>query len=164
MPNQKYAIRTSVCVSHGNPPFERREMHAHAVKLLAHLPSSRILPYYLIALVVLARKTFRLAFTNNLLAEPLSRKAALEHAEISYDIATALDDRVLGCDGAVGRDAQLEGCEERVRYFVGGEDDVIVLEEALREKVAERVVLFVEGKDSGVGNAWNLSLVGDVVG
>jgi hypothetical protein len=37
--------------------------------------------------------------------------------------------------------------------LVGGEDNVVVLEEALREEVAKRVVFLVEGEDTGVGDA-----------
>lgn len=40
-----------------------------------------------------------------------------------------------------------------MRDLVCCEDDVVILEEALREEVAERVVLFVEGEDCGVGDA-----------
>jgi hypothetical protein len=37
--------------------------------------------------------------------------------------------------------------------LVCGEDDVVILEEALREEVAEGVVFLVEGEDGGIGNA-----------
>lgn len=37
--------------------------------------------------------------------------------------------------------------------FVSGEGDLGVLEEALREEVAERVVFLVEGEDGSVGHA-----------
>jgi hypothetical protein len=40
-----------------------------------------------------------------------------------------------------------------VRDLVGGEGDLGVLEEALREEIGERVVFFVEGEGGGVGNA-----------
>jgi hypothetical protein len=36
--------------------------------------------------------------------------------------------------------------------LVCGEDDVVILEEALREEVAEGVVFLVEGEDGGIGN------------
>lgn len=39
-------------------------------------------------------------------------------------------------------------------HFVRREDDVVVLEEALGEQVAEGVVLLVEGEDCGIGDAW----------
>lgn len=38
--------------------------------------------------------------------------------------------------------------------FVRGEHDGGVLEETLREEVAEGVVFFVEGEDGGVRDAW----------
>jgi hypothetical protein len=41
-----------------------------------------------------------------------------------------------------------------VRNLVCGEDNVVVLEEALGEEVAERVVFFVKGEDGGIGDAW----------
>lgn len=37
--------------------------------------------------------------------------------------------------------------------LVGGKDNVLVLEEALGEEVAERVVLLVEREDGCVGNS-----------
>jgi hypothetical protein len=40
-------------------------------------------------------------------------------------------------------------------HFVRGEHDGGVLEEALREEVAERVVFFVEGEDGCIGDAWS---------
>ena len=73
--------------------------------------------------------------------------------QVGDDVLAALDYRLLGGDAAVGGDAQLERRKERVRDLVGGEDDVVVLEQALREQVAERVVLLVEGEDGGVGDA-----------
>jgi hypothetical protein len=41
-----------------------------------------------------------------------------------------------------------------MRDFVCGEDDVVILEEALGNQVTERVVFFVEGEDASVGDAW----------
>lgn len=68
----------------------------------------------------------------------------------------ALDDGILGRASAVCLDAQLEGGEERVGDFVCGEDNVVIFEEALRDQVAERVIFFVEGEDTGVGDAWRM--------
>jgi hypothetical protein len=105
-------------------------------------------------IVLLACLALGLALANNLLAEPLGGEALLQLLEILDDIAAALDDRILGRDRAVGRDTQLKGREERVGDFVGGENDVVVLEKALREKIAEGVVLFVEREDGRVGDAY----------
>jgi hypothetical protein len=48
---------------------------------------------------------------------------------------------------------EFKSSEERVGDFVRGEHDGGVLEEALREEVAERVVFFVECEDGRVGDA-----------
>jgi hypothetical protein len=109
--------------------------------------------------ILLACLALGLALADDLLAEPLGGEALLQLLEVLDDIAAALDDRILGRDGAVGRDTQLKGREERVGDLVGGEDDVVVLEEALREKVAEGVVLLIEREDGGVGDAcWFVSI------
>jgi hypothetical protein len=73
--------------------------------------------------------------------------------QILDDILAAPDDGLLRCDCAVGLHAELEGSEERVRNFVGREDDVVVLEETLGEEVAECVILLVECEDGGIGYA-----------
>jgi hypothetical protein len=115
-------------------------------------------PYAAIArsleVVLLARHALRLALADNLLAEPLGCEALLQQLEVLNDVPAALDDGVLGCDGAVGRDAELEGRKERMRDLVCGEDNVVVLEEALRQQVAERVVFLVEGEDGRVRDAY----------
>jgi hypothetical protein len=103
--------------------------------------------------VLLARHALRLALADNLLAEPLSREALLQQLEVLDNVPAALDDGILGCDGAVGRDAELEGRKERMRDLVCREDDVVVLEEALRQQVAKRVVFLVEGEDGRVRDA-----------
>jgi hypothetical protein len=105
--------------------------------------------------ITLACNPVRLALADNLLAEPFGLEAAVQDVQIRDDILAAADDSLLGCDGAVGLDAQLEGGEERVGNLVGGEDDVLVLEEALGEEVAERVVFLVEREDGRVGYTWS---------
>jgi hypothetical protein len=109
-----------------------------------------------LCLVVLlfARNALSFALADNLLAEPLGVKALLQLFEVADYVLAAPDDGILGGDGAVGGDAQLEGREQRMGDLVGGEDDVVVLEETLRKEVAERVVLLVKGEDGRVGDAW----------
>lgn len=102
--------------------------------------------------ITLARDPVRLALADNLLAEPFGLEAAVEDVQIRDDVLAAADNSLLGCDGAVGLYAQLESGEEGVGNLVGGEDDVLVLEEALGEEVAERVVFLVEREDGCVGN------------
>jgi hypothetical protein len=94
-----------------------------------------------------------LALADNLLAEPLGLEAALQGVKVHDDVTAALDDGVLRCDGAVSGDAEFEGREQWVGNLVCGEDDIVVLEEALGDQVAERVVFFVEGEDGRVGDA-----------
>lgn len=110
-------------------------------------------PNYHLVIILLTRHTLCLALAHNALAQPLGREALLQLLEVLDDIATALDDSVLGGNAAIGGDAELKGCEERVGNLVCGEDDVLVLEEALGDEVAERVVFAVEGEDCGVGDA-----------
>ena len=105
--------------------------------------------------ITLSRNPVCLALANNLLAEPFRLEAAVQNVQIRDDILAAADDSLLGCDGAVGLDAQLEGSKKRVGNLVGGEDDVLVLEEALGEEVAERVVFLVEREDGCVGYTWS---------
>jgi hypothetical protein len=109
-----------------------------------------------LCLVVLlfARNALSFALADNLLAEPLGREALLQQLKVLDDIPAALDNGILGGDGAVGRDAELEGREQRMRDLVRGEDNVVVLEEALRQEIAERVVFLVKGEDGRVGDAW----------
>jgi hypothetical protein len=136
-----------------------RKLHSHA------RPASCALTT-LLEVVLLALLPLSLALADDALAEPLSLEALVELGEILNDVAAAMDDRLLGCDGAVGLDAELEGREEGVRHLVGGEHDGGVLEEALREQVAEGVVLLVERKDSRVGDACaqGLGLAGGIGG
>jgi hypothetical protein len=130
------------------PTLERRDMHVRENPLQPSDTFARTLE-----VVLLASHALRLTLTDNLLAQPLGRKALLQQLEVLNNVPAALDDGILGCHCAVGRDAELKGCEERMWDFVRGEDNVVVLEEALREEVAERVVFLVEGEDGRVGNA-----------
>lgn len=79
-------------------------------------------------------------------------EATVEHREVLDDVLAALDYGVLGGDGAVGGDAELERGEEGVRHLVSRECDVRVLEEALGKEVAEGVVFLVEREDGCVGD------------
>jgi hypothetical protein len=119
------------------------------VNLVIRLRLSRLR----LEVVLLARHALRLTLADNLLAEPLSREALLQQLEVLDNVPAALDDGILGCDGAVGRDAELEGRKERMRNLVCREDDVVVFEETLRQQVAERVVFLVEGEDGRVRDA-----------
>jgi hypothetical protein len=133
---------------HHASPFERQDMHVHV-----HETTLSSNPPLHLVVVLLARHALCLALADNALAQPLGREALLQLLEVLNDVATALDDGVLGGNGAVGGDAQLEGREEWVRNLVGGEDNVLVLEEALGNEVAERVVFAVEGEDGRVRDA-----------
>lgn len=138
-------IKTPYHASHASP-FERQDMH------VLETNSSPTLCYQLVVVLV-ARHALRLALADNALAQPLGREALLQLLQVLNDVPATLDNGVLGRNGAVGGDAQLEGREQRVRDLVGGEDDVVVLEEALGDKVTERVVFAVEGEDGCVGDA-----------
>ena len=67
-------------------------------------------------------------------------------------VSTSSDDGILRSEGSIGLDAQLKGSEQRVRDFVGGEEDVGRLCEFGAEEVGEGVIFLVEGEDSCVGD------------
>jgi hypothetical protein len=134
-------------------------LNAKLCMSMKFIPALQHLARSSLEVVLLACLALGLALADNLLAEPLSGEALLQLLEVLDNIAAALDDRILGRDCAVGRDAQLKGREERVGDLVGGEDDVVVLEKALREKIAEGVVLFVEREDGRVGDAYSFCCV-----
>ena len=90
---------------------------------------------------------------RNLLQFPLFSEFSTQRIQIRDAILARLQYRILGTDTAVRRDAQVEGCEERVRHAVGGELDELVLVQALRDEVAEGVVFLVEGEDGRVGDS-----------
>lgn len=81
--------------------------------------------------------------------------------KVGDDITAALDDNVLGCDGAIGRHAKLECREERVRDLVGRELHAGVLEETLRKHVGKRVVFLVEREHTSVGDLCQQKLAKD---
>jgi hypothetical protein len=100
------------------------------------LPSLRLgRPNLPLEVGLFARQPLGLTLAHDLLAEPFCLEALLELLEVVDDIL-ALDDRIAGRDGAIGGDTELEGREERMWDFVGGEYDVVVLEEALGKEVA----------------------------
>jgi hypothetical protein len=74
----------------------------------------------------------------------------VELLQLGDELAASLDNGGFGSDLAVGVDAELEGGEERVRDFVGGESDVVHAEQLVAQHVGEGVVLLVEGEESGV--------------
>lgn len=74
--------------------------------------------------------------------------------EVLHNLLAAPQDGFLGCKTPIGLHAELERREQRVGDFVCGEEDEGIFVEALRDQVAESVVLFVEGEEGGVGGAW----------
>lgn len=83
-------------------------------------------------------------------------KLAAEDLEVLDDIAAGVDDGLLGSDGAIGADAQLEAGEERVRHLVAGERDVLVLVQTRGQQVGERMVLLIEREDGSIGDTCNI--------
>lgn len=110
-------------------------------------------PKHRLKVVLLTRNALGFTLGDNLLAEPLLLEAVVESLKILNNVPASADDGVFGGDGAIGLDAELEGSEERVGHLVRGEADVVVLEEALGEQVAERMILLVEGEDGGIRDA-----------
>lgn len=107
----------------------------------------------LLEVVLLPLLPLCIALADNALTEPLRREAIIQLLKVLHNVPAATDDGILGCDGTVSLDAELESRKERMRNFVGGKDDVLVLEEALGEQVTKRVVFLVEGEDRSVRNA-----------
>jgi hypothetical protein len=89
---------------------------------------------------------------SHLLQLELLGELLVELLQLGDELAASLDDGGFGSDLAVGVNAELEGGEERVRDFVGGEGDVVHAEQLVAQHVGEGMVLFVEGEESGVGN------------
>ena len=104
--------------------------------------------------LALASHALLLALGDNALADPFRCEAAAQYFQFVHNVLAGGDDGFLGCDGPVGRHAELEGREERMGYLVGAEGDVRVLVEALSEEVSEGMVFFIEGKERGVGSTW----------
>ena len=120
-------------------------------------------PRLCLKVVLLPLLPLSLALANNALSKPLRLKAVVQLGQIRDDFPARLHDRLLGSHGTVGLDAELKRREEGMRHLVCGEHDGGVLEKALREEVAERVVFFVEGEDCGVRDAWVGKWVSDYV-
>lgn len=116
----------------------------------AHSPTSQLR----LKVVLLPLLPLSLALADNALAEPFRGETVIQFLQILYNVLTAADDGVLGRNRAIGLDPKLEGCEEWVGDLVCGEDNVVILEKALGEEVAECVVFLVERKDGGVGDAY----------
>ena len=89
---------------------------------------------------------------GHLLQLELLGELLVELLEFGDEFAAGLDNGGFGSDFAVGVDAELEGGEERVRDLVGREGDVLHAEQLVTQHVGERVVLFVEGEESGIGD------------
>ena len=92
------------------------------------------------------------ALTSNLLELPFLGKLLIESLQLLNQVSTSSDDGILRSEGSIGLDAQLKGSEQRVRDFVGGEEDVGRLCEFGAEEVGEGVIFLVEGEDSCVGD------------
>jgi hypothetical protein len=103
--------------------------------------------------ILLPLLPLRLALRHNPLTQPLCLKAFIQLGQILNDQSTSSHDSFLGCNSSIGLNTEFKSSEERVGDFVRGEHDGGVLEEALREEVAERVVFFVECEDGRVGDA-----------
>nr|POE63291.1 hypothetical protein CFP56_04194 [Quercus suber] len=94
------------------------------------------------------------AVDGDLLELELLGELLVELLQLVDEVLAGLHDGLLGRDGAVGLDAQLEHREQRMRHLVGGEDDVRRLDELRPQQVAQRVVLLVEREHGRVGHAW----------
>ena len=84
--------------------------------------------------------------------------------QVLNDILAAPNNGFLGCNCAVGLNTELERGEQRVGNFISGEDDVVVLKEALGKKVAKCVVFLVECEDGGIGHACSMLLADAIQG
>jgi hypothetical protein len=62
--------------------------------------------------------------TSDLLELPFLGELLIQSLQLLNQVSTSSDDGVLGSEGSIGLDTQFKGCEQRVRDFVGGEQDV----------------------------------------
>jgi hypothetical protein len=90
--------------------------------------------------------------TSDLLELPFLGELLIQSLQLLNQVSTSSDDGVLGSEWSIGLDTQFKGCEQRVRDFVGGEQDVGWLCEFGTEEVGEGVVFLVEGEDCCVGD------------
>jgi hypothetical protein len=125
--------RQSVCISVNSIPF-LGSLNGLEVPLFPLLPLS-------------------LALANNALADPFSLEAIIQLLKIVDHVCAGFHNSLLGGNGAVGLNTELKRGEERVGNLVGSEHNGRVLEEALGEQIAERVVFLVEGENGCVGDA-----------
>ena len=64
------------------------------------------------------------ALTSDLLEFPFLGELLIQSLQLLNQVSTGSDDGIFGCEGSIGLDAQFKGSEQRVRDFVGGEEDV----------------------------------------
>jgi hypothetical protein len=89
---------------------------------------------------------------GDLLELPFLCELLIQSLQLLNQVSTSSDDGVFGCQGSIGLDAQFKGCEQRVRDFVGGEQNVWRLCEFGAEEIGESVIFLVEGEDCCVRN------------
>lgn len=87
---------------------------------------------------------------RDLLQFPLLCELSAQDAEVIDDISTRDHYRLLRSPLAVGRHSEIEVCEERMWYYVSGEDHLGIFVKTLGDEVAEGVILFVEREDCRV--------------
>jgi hypothetical protein len=93
---------------------------------------------------------------RDLLQLPLFSELSAQDAEIIDNISARDHNCLLGRPFTVGRHSEIEVCEERMWYYVSGEDDLWVFVKTLRNEVAECVILLVEGEDCGIWYAFRI--------
>jgi hypothetical protein len=62
--------------------------------------------------------------TSDLLELPFLGELLIQSLQLLNQVSTSSDDGILGSEGSIGLDTQFKGCEQRVRDFVGGEENV----------------------------------------
>lgn len=62
--------------------------------------------------------------TSDFLEFPFFCELLIQSLQLLNQVSTGSDDSILGCEGSISLYTQFKGCEQRMRDFVGGEQDV----------------------------------------
>lgn len=87
---------------------------------------------------------------GDLLELPFLGELAREDVEVTDDLLARAGDGLLRSDGAVGLHAHDHLGNVGVRNLVGGEGDLLHLEERGVDEIAERVILLLEREDFAI--------------
>jgi hypothetical protein len=91
---------------------------------VCHAFSALFFNSFFLCLVEMQASKSITTLTSNLLEFPFLCKLLIQSLQLLNQVSTSSDDSILGCEGSISLNTQLKGCEQRVRDFVGGEQNV----------------------------------------